>query len=141
LRALTRIAGELVYSTEETNFTLGLTDLASRLRRRSLVVVFTDFVDSVTAELMVENVLRLRRRHLVVFVALRDPTLGELADAEPETLLDVDRAVVAGTLLRERELTLGRLRKAGVFAIDAAPAEVGPQLVNRYLEIKRREMI
>jgi uncharacterized protein (DUF58 family) len=141
LKALIRLAGELRYSTAETNFTLCLTDLATRLRRRSLVVVFTDFVDSVTAELMVDNLRRLRRRHLVVFVALRDPSLDGLIDAEPHSLLDVDRAVVAGSFLRERETTLVRLRQAGIFAVDAPPDRAGPRLINRYLEIKRREMI
>ncbi|MCP3961431.1 MAG: DUF58 domain-containing protein [bacterium] len=141
LSSLTRLAGELRYSTEETNFTLSLTHLASRLPRRSLVVVFTDFVDSVTAELMVENLGRLGRRHLVVFVALLDPTLAEVADSRPRTLLDVDRSVVAASFQRERQLTLGRLRKAGIFAIDAPPARVGPRLIDRYLEIKRKEMI
>ncbi|MEE8526537.1 MAG: DUF58 domain-containing protein [Thermoanaerobaculia bacterium] len=141
LKGLIGLASELRYSTAETNFTLCLTDLATRLRRRSLVVVFTDFVDSVTAELMVENLRRLRRRHLVVFVALRDPSLDALIDAEPRSLLDVDRAVVAGSFLRERETTLVRLRQAGIFAIDAPPDRAGPRLINRYLEIKRREMI
>lgn len=141
LRELIRLTTDLEYSQEETNFTLALTDLSTRLRRRSLVLVLTDFVDSVTAELMVENVLRLKRRHLVLFVAFRDPGLQTWAEREPRTLDVLDRAVVAASLLKEREAVLGRLRKAGVFALDAAPREVGPRLVNRYLEIKRREMI
>ena len=141
LRELIRLTTDLEYSREETNFTLALTDLATRLRRRSLVLVLTDFVDSVTAELMVENVLRLQRRHLVLFVAFRDPGLRDLAEREPRSLDLLDRAVVAASLLKERETVLGRLCKAGVFALDAAPSEVGPRLVNRYLEIKRREMI
>lgn len=141
LQEMIRLTTDLDYSQEETNFTLALTDLATRLRRRSLVLVLTDFVDSVTAELMVENVLRLKRRHLVLFVAFRDPGLRDLAEREPRSLDVLDRAVVAASLLKEREAVLGRLRKAGVFALDAAPREVGPRLVNRYLEIKRREMI
>lgn len=141
LQELIRLTADLEYSDEETNFTLALTDLASRLRRRSLVIVLTDFVDSVTAELMVENVLRLQRRHLVLFVAFRDPGLDRLVEREPRSLDQLDRTVVAASFLKEREAVLGRLRKAGVFAIDAAPSEVGSRLVNRYLEIKRREMI
>lgn len=141
LQELIRLTGDLDYSHDETNFTLALTDLASRLRRRSLVLVLTDFVDSVTAELMVDNVLRLHRRHLVLFVAFRDPALEDLVSREPRSLEVLDRAVVAASLLKERETVLGRLRKAGVFALDAAPAQVGTRLVNRYLEVKQREMI
>lgn len=140
-QALVALSGGLEYTQAETNFTLALTRLAAQLRRRSLVVVLTDFVDSVTAELMVENLLRLRRRHLVLFAAFRDPLLDEVAGRRPERLLDVDRAVVAGSLVREREVVLRRLRKQGIDALDALPDRLGPGLINRYLEIKRRELI
>lgn len=140
-RAVLERTGELAYSTAETNYTLGLTELMSRLTRRSLVIVLTDFVDTVTAELMVENVTRLSRRHLVVFVALRDPLFAELAGAAPRSMLDVHRAVVADALLFDREVVLKRLARKGVLCVDATPGRVGPDLVNRYIEIKRRELI
>jgi uncharacterized protein (DUF58 family) len=132
---------ELDYSSAETNFTLGLAELSLRLRRRSLVVLLTDFVDTVSAELMLENLDRLARRHLVVFVTLRDPTLGDIAGARPQTSLDLHRAVVAYDFVRERDVVLARLRRMGVTTIDAAPGEVSVQLLNRYLDIRRREMI
>ncbi len=131
----------LAYSAEETNFTLGLAELSTRLRRRSLVVVFTDFVDTVTAELMVENLSRLARRQLVVFVTLRDPALDALVAGAPRRLSDVHRSVVAADLVRERERVLARLRRLGVQCVDAAPGAVSARLVNRYLDIQRRELV
>jgi uncharacterized protein (DUF58 family) len=138
---LSKLAAGLDYAPVETNFTLGLADLARRLTRRTLVVLLTDFVDTVTAELMLENVSHLARRHLVVFVTLRDPGLGALVAAPPHGLPDMYRAVVAGDQLRERDVVLQRLRRRGVRCIDAAPAEIGVDLVNRYLDIKRRELV
>jgi uncharacterized protein (DUF58 family) len=138
---LAQRAGRIRYASGETNFTLGLTSLAQRLTRRSLVVVLTDFVDTVTAELMVENLDRLARRHAVVFVALRDPSLASIAGRYPADLLALNRAVVAGALLRDRDVVLRRLSRQGIEPIDAAPSEVTPQLINTYLEIKRRERI
>jgi len=134
-------SAELDYTRSETNFTLGLAELSLRLKRRSLVVLLTDFVDVVTAELMIENLDRLARRHLIVFVTLRDPGLARLSAAAPRSSLDLYRAVVAADLVRERELVLRRLRRMGIATIDAAPDEISLQLLNRYLDIKRREMI
>src|SRR5262249_8169586 len=48
-------SSQLAYTGAETNFTVGLTELTTRLARRSLVVVLTDFVDVIAAELMLEN--------------------------------------------------------------------------------------
>jgi len=138
---LKALSAQLDYSTDETNFTLGLTELSARLRRRSLVVVFTDFVDTVTAELMVENLSRLARRQLVLFVALRDPALDEAAVARPRRLSDVYRSVVASDFVRERERVIARLRRIGVLCVDAAPAQISSRLVSRYLDVKRRELV
>lgn len=134
-------SAELDYSSGETNFTLGLAELATRLARRSLVVLFTDFTDTVTAELMVENLARIARKHLVLFVALRDPALAALSRQAPDALPDVYRAVVADDLLRERDLVLRRIQRLGVHCIDALPEHAGPRLIDRYLEVKRREMV
>ena len=131
----------LEYSSSETNFTLGLADLATRLRRRSLVVVPTEFGDSVTAGLMVDAIGRLVARHVVVFVALRDPLVEEATGEEPKTTRALYRAVVASDFAREREGVLKRLRRMGVRVIDALPAEVSASLVNRYLDVHRRELV
>src|SRR5438270_3731 len=58
---LQRATAGLDYRHTETNFTLGLAELSARLRRRALVILFSDFVDTVTAELMIEATQRLAR--------------------------------------------------------------------------------
>ena len=139
--SLQRQAAQVDYSTAETNFTLGLTQLSAQLQRRSLVVVFTDFADSTSAELMVENLARLLRTHLVLFVAFRDEELESLVRAEPLTPDDVSRAVIAATLLREREVVIGRLRRMGVQILDAPADRLGPELLSAYLELKRKDLL
>jgi uncharacterized protein (DUF58 family) len=136
-----RLAAGIDYSTEETNFTLGLTTLAGRLDRRALVVVFTDFADPTSAELMIENVGRLMRTHLVLFVVFRDEELEPLVDAEPMEPDDVSRAVIAAGLLRQREIVISRLQRLGARLVDARSEDLGLSLLNAYLDAKRRDMI
>ncbi len=136
-----RLAAEIDYSAAETNFTLGLTQLAGGLRRRSLLVVFTDFADTTSAELMLENVGRLTSQHLVLFVVMRDDELEGLTRKAPAEAEDVSRAVVAAALLREREVVIERLRRMGVQILEAPAARIGPRLLARYLELKRRELL
>lgn len=138
---LQRLAAQIDYSTEETNFTLGLATLSGQLERRAMIVVFADFADPTSAELMLENVARLVRTHLVLFVVFRDEALEAIAQAEPVEPEDVSRAVVAGTLLRERDAVIGRLRRLGAHIVDAPADQVGVELVNRYLDSKRRSLV
>ena len=139
---LRRQTAELEYSAVETNFTLGLTDLMGRLNRRSLIVLMTEFVDTVTAELMVENVARLANRHLVLFVTLKDPQIG--CHHRPARRMPSARSresVVAEDMRRDRLVVLERLRRLGVQCLEAPHERFGTDLLNRYLDIKRRELI
>ncbi len=138
---LQKVAARLDYSEEEANFTLALSELAGTLDRRSLIILFTDFVDTISAELMIENVRRLSARHLVLFASFEDEWLGELAERHPDAPADVARAVIADTLLQERELVLLKPQGLGVQVIETRPERFGSELLSRYLQIKRREMI
>src|SRR5207237_5041236 len=46
---LERVAAEIDYSADETNYTFALTTLAARLARRSMSINFTDFTETVSA--------------------------------------------------------------------------------------------
>jgi uncharacterized protein (DUF58 family) len=131
----------LEYRPEETNFTLALAELNVRLRRRALVVLFTDFVDTTGAELLIESLQRTANRHVVLFVTLRDSVLQEIADADPAGFEDVSKAVIAHDMLRERRVVLERLERLGVHCLDVAPAGLSAGLINRYLQIKQRGLI
>jgi uncharacterized protein (DUF58 family) len=138
---LQRVAASIDYSANETNYTLGLATLMTTLNRRSLIVVFTEFADTISAELMLEAVGALLRRHLVLFVVLRDEELEAFTAAEPVEPDDVSRAVTAASLLRERRLVLARLRHLGAHVLEAKRDEAGPALVNAYLDMKRRSLL
>jgi uncharacterized protein (DUF58 family) len=138
---LQQVAAQIDYSERETNYTLALATLATGLNRRSLVVVFTDFADTVSAELMLQAVGTLLTRHLVLFILFRDEELGAFTSAEPAEPEDVTRAVTAAALLRQRRLVVGRLKRLGVHVVEARHDEAGPALVNAYVQMKRRNLL
>jgi uncharacterized protein (DUF58 family) len=138
---LQRLAAGLDYSASETNYTLALTTLAAGLHRRSLIVVFTEFTDTVSAELMLNALGALLKRHLVLFIVLRDEELEALAAREPREADDVARAVTAAALLRERRLVVTRLRHLGAQIVETDHDRAGPALVGAYLDLKRRNAL
>ena len=142
--AFSRIQGvsaALRHDSAETNHTLGLSNLNAKLARRSLIVIFSDFVDSVTAELLVENLAVMTRKHLVLYVAIRDPALQELTHPDAVSLDAVSRSVSARQILRERQQVFDRLRRLGILCLDTEPGALTPTLVSRYMDIKAQELI
>jgi uncharacterized protein (DUF58 family) len=141
LARIERATAELTYNRQETNFTLGLAELSMRLKRRALVILFTDFVDTITAELLIESMQRVANRHLVVFVTQRGSVLQNAVDAAPNRFVDVAQAVIAQDFLRERSIVFERLERLGVHCIDVPSRSLPIALINRYLMIKQRGLI
>lgn len=134
-------AAGLDYTAAEPNFTLALATLTTQLKRRSLVVVFSDFTDPTAAELMVESLGRLANKHLVLFVTMADAEIEAQIAAPPADIATLARAVTADTLSQQRKLVLQRLRRMGIDVIEAPWAKIGPQLIDRYFLIKNSEAI
>lgn len=131
-RALLRAGCELHPSLEEPDWERAIVHLAANLRRRALVVVFSNLVDEVGAARLA-TLFRSTRRHLVVWVCLRDPGLEALAD-------DADRWArgAAAEVMAWRRGVLDRVAMAGVHVLDVSPHELTPALVDRYLALKQR---
>ena len=139
--AMQRLAAGIDYSARETNHALGLTRLAQSLDRRTLIILFTEFSDPASAELMLRAAGILLARHLLLFVVHRDEELETLAAAVPDTAEDVTRAVAAAALLRERAIVAARLRRMGVHVVEARHDAAGSALVDAYLGLKRRGVL
>ena len=139
---LQQAAAGLDYQTgEEANYTLALATLSARLKRRSLVVLFSDFSDTTAAELMIESLGRLTQHHAVVFVTLEDRELAGFTSAEPDSVDAIARAVTADALARQRQLVLTRLQRIGVDVIEAPHDKLGFAVIDRYLALRAQEAI
>jgi uncharacterized protein (DUF58 family) len=140
-RRIQNATAELAYHGEETNFTLGLAELSLRLNRRALVILFTDFVDTVTAELMIESLERTARRHVVVLVTLQDETLRQVMNGRPRDFGAMAQAIIAGDLQQDRQIVFERLERLGLHCLHIRGASLPTALVNRYLLIKQRGLL
>jgi uncharacterized protein (DUF58 family) len=134
-------AASLDYANAEPNFTLALATLTTTLKRRSLIVLFSDFTDPTAAELMVESIGRLVGKHLVLFVTIADSELEDFIAAPPGDLATFARSVTADSLAHQRSIVLQRLRHMGVDVIEAPWERIGYQLIDDYLAIRNTEAI
>ena len=134
-------AAQIDYRHQESNYTLALSALANRLQRRSLIIIFSDFTDPTSADLMLEAAARVIAKHLVLFVVLEDEELSGFRNAPPESADDVARAVMAQSLLDQKKLVVTRLQHMGIDVIEGSHRTIGTKLINSYLKIKRRGQI
>ena len=137
VEALYDISPKMCQPDYEKAFTL----MESKLRRRSLIVVFTDLIDVEISKTLTSYLPLLRPHHLVLCITLKDSELMRLANQMPDTIEDVYQKAVAGQLLLEQQSTLNRLQQSGVLILDTTPENLSVATVNRYLELKGRNLI
>jgi uncharacterized protein (DUF58 family) len=139
--ALQGRAASIEYRFEECNYTLALATLGAQLDRRSLIVLFTEFSDPTSADLMIKAAGKLVDKHLILAVVFGEEELEAVQAAMPETPTDVTRSNIAAGLLRDRRIAIARLRRMGVQVIEAHHDKVNAKLIDTYLKIKRRGML
>jgi uncharacterized protein (DUF58 family) len=106
-----------------------------------MVVIFTEFADANSAELMIRAAERLSSKHLLLFVVMADSELESLATRVPQTAEDMAGATVAAELLRDRQLVLTRLRRMGALVVEAPPDGMSSSLLATYVRVKRQGLI
>jgi uncharacterized protein (DUF58 family) len=115
--------------------------LLTEQHRRSLVVWITDFAETPTLPEVIEYAMQIARRHLVVFGAIGQSDLTALAQTTPPTLHEMYRHTAALEIAQRRDLLLRGLRQRGVLAMELVPGVLASSLVNRYLDIKERNLL
>lgn len=135
--ALQRAASLIDYAPVESNFTLALSTLSAELNRRSLIILFTEFTDATSADLMIRAAGRLVKKHRLLFVVIRDDEVEEVERRRPESASDITRANVAAAMLRDRQLVIARLQRLGADVIEVPADAMGAAVVEAYLGIKR----
>ena len=143
--ALERLRAALVparATMREPDYAAAFRTLATRHRKRALVVLFTDAVDVRASQALIAHTTRSAARHLPLVVALRNDALHDAA--RPPAAASAARiyeAAAAEELLLAREEALQRMRGAGASVVDVSPRTLAAAVVNRYLELKGRGAI
>ncbi len=136
---------DLLYGVEarlcHVDYRGALEQIAIRCKRRSLVVFFTDLVDEDTSAELVTYMRLLRPTHLPLCVTLQDERVVAAARRPAETVSDMYQRTVALDLLTERRRVLDSLHRLGAVVLDSAPEHLSVDVVNRYLELKYRQLL
>ncbi|HEU4753317.1 MAG TPA: DUF58 domain-containing protein [Armatimonadota bacterium] len=136
---------ELLYGVEarlcHVDYRGALEQIAVRCKRRSLVVFFTDLVDEETSAELVTYMRLLRPVHLPLCVTLQDNAVVAASRRPSETVPQMYQRTVALDLLGERRRVLDSLQRLGSLVLDSAPEDLSVSVVNRYLELKARQLL
>jgi uncharacterized protein (DUF58 family) len=121
---------------------LRATAVLNRLQpRRSLILWVTDLAETAMRPEVIDGALQLLRRHVLLFVAMAQPEVEQIAQSRPKNVEQMFRAAAAQEMAGQRELLLARLHEQGALTLDLNPEALTSSVLNQYLTVKERAMV
>ena len=125
----------------EPDYLGAVTKVITQQTRRALVVVITDLVDATASGELLSAMIRLTPRYLPFCVTLNDPLVKQIAHSPSNNTKDAYARGVALDLLAQRQVAFAQLRQRGVLVLDAPCDRMSEELVDRYLQLKARNLL
>lgn len=125
----------------EPNYQALYEQVQKRVRGRSMLLLFTNFMSYNSLMRVLPDLKRLNRSHLLVVVFFKNTELDAFEQKEVNSLLDISSNILAAKLLNELTQVVYELRNAGIQAIHTEPENLTSNAINKYLEMKSRGFI
>ncbi len=143
---IVQAAYDLQAELTETSYAAAIEHVGVKVKKRTLVVLFTQLVDDVSVAELLRLLRGLLPRHLPLIVPFRDVevealALGTEADSAPWDEQGPYLRAAGAELITFRDKLLREVKRRGAMVLDCPPTDLTPALINKYLEIKARHLL
>lgn len=125
----------------ESNFELLFHTLQRQVRRRSILLLYTNFEHMQDLERNMPFLRSINRHHLLIVIFFINTELQAIEDLPISSLSDIYVQTFAEKAMMEKELIRDRLILHGIQCILTQPHHLSIDVINKYLEIKARRQM
>ena len=112
-----------------------------RITQRSFLLIFTNFETYSSMERQLPYLKKMSSYHLVCIVFFRNTLLKEIQEKQPDTIEGIYIKTIAERFDFEKRQIVKELRTHGILSILTTPEELTVDVINKYLELKARQMV
>lgn len=141
---LRKILESLYHQTTDyldSNFNLLYSNLRRKVTKRSLVILYTNFNSLISLKRQLNYLRLINKRHLLVVVFFKNTELQQLTQNPVTDTQSVYVKTIAEKLIYEKQLIAKELKKFGIYSVLTAPENLTLNTINKYLELKSRNLI
>lgn len=110
------------------------------ITQRSLILLFTNFETYSSLERQLPFLKKIAQRHLVCVIFFQNTLLKELHESHPDNIEGIYIKTIADQFALEKRLIVKELRRHGILSILTTPQSLTLDVINKYLELKARQM-
>jgi uncharacterized protein (DUF58 family) len=128
-------------SFRESDFSSLYSTIRVRISQRSLLFLYTNFETLFSLQRQLPFLKKIAQRHLLVVVFFENTEIKSLIDTSASNLQSVYYKAVAEKFSLEKKMIVRELQKNGIQALLTPPDKLTINAINKYLELKARNMI
>ncbi len=136
---------ESLYAQEttfgETDFSGLCVHLGKLINKRSLLVLYTNFGSITAMNRQLPYLKQLTRQHRLLVVFFEDAELKEYIARPAENTEAYYQRVIAEKFAFEKRLIVNTLKQHGIYSVLTTPENLSIDVINKYLEMKSRQLI
>jgi len=141
LQKITKTLYDQETEFHESDFRLLFQIVRQRIRRRSVLMIFTNFEHAQDLQRQIKYLKALSRSHLLVVIFFTNAQIEGAANAKlSRDVKDIYFRTFAQENIMEKEKMVTELRKTGIQVILSKPEDLSINTINKYLEIKAKRM-
>jgi uncharacterized protein (DUF58 family) len=125
----------------ETDFSVLYSTIRRTISQRSLLLLFTNFESIHSLHRQLPYLLNLGKAHLLVVIFFENTELRQLTDNPAETMKEIYYKAIAERFSFEKKMITKELQKHGIQSILTSPENLTINTINKYLELKARNLI
>lgn len=125
----------------ETDFSALCGHLGKHVNKRSFLVLYTNFSNMTSLNRQLVYLQQLARQHRVLVVFFEDADLKEYIAGKSVTTEDYYRHVIAEKFAFEKRLIVSTLKQHGIYSLLTTPDKLSIDVINKYLEMKSRQLL
>ena len=115
--------------------------LRNRVSHRSLLVLFTNFETLEGLERELPSLRMMAKYHLLLVVIFENTEVEKLVHSGATTIEEIYIKTIAEKYAHEKKLIVKELRKNGIISILSVPSKLTINTLNKYLELKGRNLV
>ncbi len=140
VKKLNRVLTDIEYQNLEPNYQTAFAFIKQRLPKRSIIIILTDIIDDSNIKIYHKYLSVLRKKHIVLLVLIRDKNLFTIGESLLSDRINIFTKTASADLILRRNKTIYNLKRLGIDILDLYPEEVCAKVINKYVEIKNRNL-
>ena len=125
----------------ESNFEALFGQIRSKIKHRSLLILFTNFESLSGLNRQIDYLRSLAKNHLLLVVFFQNSELEQLAGSPAKNVEEVYVKIIAEKFSFEKRIIAKELSKYGILSILSSPKNLTINTINKYLELKVRQAV